>query len=113
MKIIPYNINKNIELPIKLTVSFVAIFEYLEKIALDKNNYLQNTAINLLETYKQFPELRNGFSNLRSLEKYNKEIDTLLSFLFPDLLQTNEIKAATIPFYFTTFKLSKRFEEII
>ena len=113
MKIIPYNINKNIELPIKLTVSFVAIFEYLEKIALDKNNYLQNTAINLLETYKQFPELRNGFSDLRSLEKYNKEIDTLLSFLFPDLLQTNEIKAATIPFYFTTFKLSKRFEEII
>ncbi|UMB61015.1 GAF domain-containing protein [Lutibacter sp. A80] len=112
MKILPYNINKS-ELPIKLKVSFVAVFEYLEKLAQDKNSYLQHIAINLLEEFKQFPELRDGFEDLSYLNKYNKEIDKLLSFLFPELLQNNEIKAATIPFEFTTFKLSKRFEQII
>ena len=50
------------------------------------------------------------FSNLST---YNKEISRLLDILFPELLQTNEIKAASIPFEFTTFKLSKRFEKNI
>ncbi len=112
MKILPYNINES-ELPIKLKVSFVAVFEYLDKLAQDKDSYLHNIAINLLEELKDFPELRDGFEDLSYLEKYNKEIDKLLSFLFPELLQKNEIKAATIPFQFTTFKLSKRFEQIV
>ena len=47
------------------------------------------------------------------LEKYNVQIDRLLDILFPELLQANEIKAASIPFEFTTFKLSKRFEQIL
>jgi hypothetical protein len=113
MRILLTNYNDNAELPLKLKISFEAVFDYLEKIALDENHYLQLTAINLLEEYQQFPELKQGFENLNLLEKYKKEINKLLSILFPDLLQDNEIKAATIPFEFTTFKLSKRFQQII
>jgi len=113
MKIIPSNYNKSTDLPLKLKISFEAIFEYLEIVAEDKNNYQQNSAIQILEEYKKYPVLRDGFEDFSFLEKYNNEIDRLLDILFPDLLQSNEIKAASIPFEFTTFKLSKRFQNIL
>lgn len=113
MKIINSNFKKNSDLPLKLNLSFEAIFEYLEKIAQDKKHVLHNTAIELLEEYKQYPILKEGFDDFKYLEKYNNEISRLLEILFPDLLQTNEIKAASIPFEFTTFNVTKRFEKIL
>ncbi|PHS52608.1 MAG: GAF domain-containing protein [Lutibacter sp.] len=112
MKIIPSNYTKSTDLPLKLNISFEAIFEYLERVAKDDTNYLQSSAIQLLEEYKDYSILRDGFEDFSNLEKYQKEIDKLLDILFPDLLQSNEIKAASIPFEFTTFKLSKRFQQI-
>ncbi|WP_298263201.1 GAF domain-containing protein [uncultured Lutibacter sp.] len=113
MRILATNFNKPVELPLKLKISFEAVFEYLENITKDNNHYLNSTALELLKEYEQYPELRTGFEDLSYLDKYNNQIDKLLSILFPDLLQNNEIKAATIPFEFTTFKLSKRFQQII
>ena len=113
MRIIPSNYKKSTDLPLKLKLSFEAVFEYLEKIKEDKNHYLYATAIQLLEEYKNYPILRDGFEDFSYLEKYNAEIDKLLDILFPELLQPNEIKAAVIPFDFTSFKLSKRFQNIL
>ncbi|MFK5878592.1 MAG: GAF domain-containing protein [Flavobacteriaceae bacterium] len=113
MKIIPSNYKKNTDLPLKLKISFEAIFEYLEQISKDKNHILYSTSKELLEEYKQYPILREGFDDFSNLSTYNKEISRFLDVLFPELLQTNEIKAASIPFEFTTFKLSKRFEKIL
>lgn len=113
MKIIPSNYTKNTDLPLKLKISFEEVFKYLEKIAKDESNYLQPSASQLLEEYKDHTILREGFEDFSYLEKYHKEIDKLLDILFPELLQYNEIKAASIPFEFTTFKLSKRFQQII
>jgi hypothetical protein len=113
MRIIPSKYSNRGDLPLKLKISFEAVFEYLEKIAEDKDHFLNATSIHLLKEYKEYPELREGFEDLSYLNKYNQQIDTLLDILFPDLLQSNEIKAASIPFEFTTFKLSKRFEKIL
>ena len=113
MRIIPSNYNKTTDLPLKLQISFEAVFEYLENIIQQKNHYLYDTAVKLLEEYKAYPELRLGFEDPEKLEKYNSQIDKLLDILFPEMLQTNEIKAASIPFEFTTFKLSTRFEKIL
>lgn len=113
MRIIPSNYTKTTDLPLKLTISFEAIFEYLEVVIQQKNHYLHQTAHQLLEEYKAYPELRNGFEDPQKIEKYNQQIDKLLDILFPEMLQTNEIKAASIPFEFTTFKLSKRFENLL
>jgi len=113
MKIITSNFKKKSDLPLKLTLSFEAIFEYLEKIAQDKKHVLHTTAIELLEEYKQYPILRDGFDDFDDLSKNSKEISRLLAILFPDLLQTNEIKAASIPFDFTSFNVTKRFEKIL
>ena len=67
----------------------------------------------LLEEYKGYPILRDGFEDFSNLDTYQKEISKLLDVLFPELLLSNEIKAATIPFEFTTFKLSNRFKQIL
>lgn len=113
MKIIPSNYQKTTDLPLKLSISFESVFEHLEKIAIDEDNYLQASAIKLLEEYKDLNILRDGFEDFSYLDKYRKEIDKLLDILFPDLLKDNEIKAASIPFEFTTFKLSNRFQQIL
>jgi hypothetical protein len=113
MKIIPSNKPTKFELPLKHKISFEAIFDYLETIAEDRNHLLNSFAVQLLDEYKNYPELKNGFDDASYLEKYNVQIDRLLDILFPELLQTNEIKAASIPFEFTTFKLSKRFKQIL
>ncbi len=113
MRIIPSNYIKTTDLPLKLHISFEAVFEYLESIIQQKNHYLCHAAVKLLEEYKAYPELRLGFEDPKKLEKYNPQIDKLLDILFPEMLQTNEIKAASIPFEFTTFKLSTRFEKLL
>lgn len=113
MRIIPSNYDTIGDLPLKLQISFEAVFEYLEKIVENKNNLLYDVAVKLLEEYKAYPELKDGFEDPKKLEKYNPQIDKLLDLLFPEILQTNEIKAASIPFEFTTFKFSKRFENLL
>ena len=46
-------------------------------------------------------------------EKYSKEINLVLDPLFPEPLLLNEIKAATVPFSFTSFKFTTRFQNIL
>jgi len=113
MKIFKSSYQKNWELPLKIKVSFKPIFNYLEDVSKNENHFLNASAKSLLIEMQDYPELKNGFEDLTLLDKYNKEIDRLLDLLFPEILQENEIKAATIPFDFTAFKLSKRFENIL
>ncbi len=113
MKIIPSNFNKGAKLPLKLRISFEEIFVYLEQIAKNKDHLLYKIATPLLKDLEAYPELRAGFDDFSYLETYNKQISKLLDLLFPDLLATNEIKSASIPFEFTSFKFSKRFHTIL
>jgi hypothetical protein len=59
------------------------------------------------------PELNEGFSDYTLLDTYKEQIDLLLNPLFPEPLLLNEIKAASIPFSFTSFKFTDRFENIL
>jgi hypothetical protein len=113
MKIIPSNYENDTELPFKIKVSFEAIYTYLENIEQDKNHVYHASAKQLLEKYNKYPILREGFENLDHLYTYHKEIGGLLDILFPDLLESNEVKAGSIPFEFTSFKLTKRFHTIL
>jgi len=113
MRVIPSDYKKSTDLPLKLKISFEPVFQHLEKIGEDDGNYLQPSASKLLDEYQDLTILRDGFEDFNNLNKYHKEINKVLDVLFPDLLQSNEIKAASIPFEFTTFKLSKRFQQIL
>jgi len=104
---------ENIELPLQMYVSFDKVFSYFEKYALDKNHPFYNSAKLMVKEFKKHPELINGFNDFSLFEKYKKEINLLLEPLFPEPLLLNEIKAATIPFLFTSFKFSTRFENIL
>jgi hypothetical protein len=113
MRILPSSYTEKTALPLKLKISFKAIFEYLETISDQPTHVLHSSAKQLLTEFKNYPILKEGFEDFDYLQKYHAEINKLLDILFPDLLQSNEIKAATIPFEFTTFKLSKRFNQIL
>jgi len=106
---------QNIELPFKLKISFEKIVALFQKYATEefqKHPYHQSS-INIVREAKKAPELIDGFSDESVLEKHKDTIEMLLEPLFPELLLENEIKAVSIPFTFTSFKFTNRFEKIL
>ncbi len=116
MKIVTSNLNENMELPLQLTISFQKVFSLFKKYASEEfsNHPYHKSSLEIVEDFKNYPEeLIEGFSDFSLLEKYQDQIDLLLDPLFPELLLLNEIKAASIPFSFTSFKFTTRFEQIL
>ncbi len=104
-----------VELPLQLNISFQKIFVLFKKYA-DKDfidHPFHDAAINMLRLFTKYPELNDGFSDYSLLDTYKEQINLLLDPLFPEPLLLNEIKAATVPFSFTSIKYSTRFENIL
>ena len=78
-----------------------------------KEHPFYHSANVIVKEVEKYPVLINGFSDLSILEKHADIINILLEALFPEILTTNEIKAATVPFSFASFKFSKRFQNIL
>ncbi len=106
---------KNFELPLQLNISFKKIYLMLKEYTSEnyKNHPFHTSAKTVRKEVEKFPELINGFSDLSLLKKHEDLINILLEALFPEILTLNEIKAATVPFTFTSFKFTKRFENIL
>ena len=113
MKIIESDITKDLELPLQLYISFKEVFEYYNRYAEDKYHPYYKSAQQITNHLAQFPELIEGFADHSLLKKYEDEIDLMLDGLFPEILTLNEIKAASVPFSFTSFKFTERFENIL
>ena len=113
MKIVHSQSTKDLELPLKIMVSFRKVFDFYSEYKKDKNHPYYKSAKDISEHLMKFPELIDGFDDMELLEKYADEIDLMLGGLFPEILTTNEIKAASVPFSFTSFKFSSRFEKIL
>ncbi|ARV07559.1 GAF domain-containing protein [Polaribacter sp. SA4-10] len=115
MKIIKSSLVAEVELPLQLNISFNKVFSIFEKYASQehKEHPSHNSSIEIMKEIKRYPELINGFSDLSLIQKYKEQINLLLAPLFPEALQNNEIKAASIPFSFTSFKFTSRFESIL
>lgn len=102
-----------LELPLQLHISFDKVFLFYERYALDKNHPYHAYAKRMLKEADKNPELREGISDFSLLNKYQKQIDEILDPVFPELLLANDIKAASVPFSFTSFKFSDRFMNIV
>ncbi len=115
MKIRALKAFKNIDLPLQLNISFEKIYNMLKEYAShDFKDHPFNTSANLIiKEVEKHPELISGFSDIALLKKHEAIIDVLLEALFPEILTLNEIKAATIPFSFTSFKFTERLENIL
>lgn len=115
MEILQQHNLQDIELPMQYSISFDKVLSLYSKYAEQSytNHPHQNASKQILIEIEKFPELVNGFTDVSLLEKYKKQIDMILDPLFPEALTTNEIKAASIPFSFVSFKFSERFEKIL
>lgn len=115
MRIVPSSMDKNTELPLQLYISFGKVFDSFKKYASDeyKDHHYYKSAVDMVAEFSKYPELIEGFSDFSILEKYQDVIDLMLDPLFPEELTNNEIKSASIPFSFTSFKFTNRFENII
>jgi hypothetical protein len=115
MKILESSLVNEVELPLQLNISFRKVFDLFEKYAHKKNaqHPFHSAAIEMVKIFQQYPLLNDGFSDYSLLEKYKKEIDLILNPLFPEPLLLNEIKTASIPFSFVSFKFTDRFQNIL
>ena len=107
-----YN-GKEVAFPAIMHVSFKSVIESLEKQASSKEQLEAQYAKDFLEEINKFPELKTGIKNTEELGNYGDLIQRLSKRLFPESLESNEIKVLTPPFQFEPLYLSQRFQKII
>lgn len=112
MKVIKFN-HKISKLPIKVFFSLEKIIQQFEEYAEEHDSPYHASSKRIVEQVNKFPKLREGFENLEEIEKYEEEIKLLLRPLFPDPLQSNEIKSILMPFTFEGFNPTDRFAKIL
>lgn len=99
--------------PLKIEIGFKALFEtYRENLRSD-NELVKARAKAVLKLAEKHPKLTSGMETEKELQSYRKEIDFIMDDLFTDVLQSNEIKMATIPFQAMVFKSTKRYQNIM
>mgnify|MGYP000309557309 CR=1 FL=1 len=64
------SINK--DMPLQMVISFDKLLQQYDKMAKSDDMLLSSRAKFILETQAPFPELRDGFSDIKLLEKYKK-----------------------------------------
>ncbi len=104
---------KQQESPLELRFSLIKLAQHYEKelsIATDSQLLRAQEIIKIIQNNS---ELLEGLSNADEIAKYQKEIDTCLSDLFPNALTHNEIKVASMPFQEIAIKSSQRYKDII
>lgn len=106
------NLNES-EFPLQLKISFEKVFSFFKKYSDDKKHPYHKSAKEIRSHLDNYPELINGFTDVSLLKKFKPQIDLMLDALFPEILTDNEIKIASVPFTFTTFKVSNRFKNIL
>ncbi|MGK0317261.1 MAG: hypothetical protein ACI86M_003502 [Saprospiraceae bacterium] len=99
--------------PLRVVFSLESQIRYFEKYANDERHPYHASSKAVLKSINKFPELRDGIEDMGQLHKYEKEISILLNPLFPSPLQLNEIKAVMIPFKYSFFNLTQRFQNIL
>jgi hypothetical protein len=103
----------DINLPLQLLVSFDQVISFYDRYVEDENHPDHKSAVEIKEYLDNFPALREGIKDFSKLEQYRDQIDLILDGLFPEILTDNEIKVATIPFSFQSFKYSNRLKNIL
>ena len=107
------DINDNIDSPLVIKVSFNKLLSQYESLIEANNDFIAANARRVLKIAEDNPILREGFSDLKLLDKYEKEIAGILQDSFSPILTKNEIKTASVPFQDFIFNSSERFKSIL
>jgi GAF domain-containing protein len=105
------SINK--EMPLQMLISFDKLLQQYDTMTQSDDTLLSSRAKYVLESQAPFPELRDGFSDIKLLEKHEDVIRIILQDSFAEVLSENEIKAASLPYFDIVFNKSKRFQNIL
>ncbi len=101
------------ELPLRAYLSFEYLFKKLESYINDKEHPYYRSSKKVLKIAEQFPELWEGIQDLDQLGKYEEVIRLITEPLFPEPLQSNEIKAIVMPFRYIGLRPTTRFNNIL
>ena len=107
------SLNNYENMPIKRYISFNKLLHHYDELAKSKDPFLAAKAKRVLDAQAPYPELREGFTDLKLLDKHKDVIAIILEDTFSDVLSSNEIKAATWPYDNLIFHSSNRFQKII
>ena len=107
------DINKNLDSPLVIKVSFNKLLSQYENLIKADNDFIAANARRVLEITDNNPILREGFSDLNLLNTYEMEIEGILQDSFSPILTNNEIKTASVPFMDVVFNASDRFKSIL
>ncbi len=100
-------------MPVKHVISFDKLLMHYDKIKEGDDAFLSARASHILKAQEKFPELREGFTDVSLIEKYKDVIKIILQDVFSEVLTTNEIKVASLPYNNVIFNSSKRFQNIV
>jgi len=107
------DLNEIGDFPFLLKISFNKYLNHYDELAKSDDEFLATKAKKILEMQAKHPFLREGFRDITLLDTYEKEIRFILQDSFSDVLGSNEIKTASIPYHNLTFNSSQRFQNII
>ncbi|MEW7290794.1 GAF domain-containing protein [Aquimarina sp. 2304DJ70-9] len=99
--------------PLDIWISFSKFFEQYRECLKSDNELLRNRAEHILAVVNEYPELDEGIKEEKRVIELLPQIDLILEDSFPQVLQQNEIKIATIPFHNTVLKSTQRYQNII
>ena len=100
-------------MPLQMLISFDKLLQQYDNMAKSDDAFLSSRAKYVLKAQAPFPELRDGFSDIKLLEKHKDVIRVILQDSFAEVLSENEIKAASLPYFDIVFNKSKRFQKIL
>ncbi|PIB30770.1 cell surface protein [Maribacter sp. 4U21] len=100
-------------MPMKPLISFDKLLRHYDEMQESEDRILATRAKEILRAQEPYPELRDGFQDIALLEEHKDVIGLILQDSFSLVLSTNEIKAASLPYYDIFFNSSKRFQKII
>ena len=104
---------QNMESPMLQLVSFNKLLEHYDELKNSEDKYLADRAKFVLDAQAPYPELREGFSDLSLLDKYEEVISIILADTCSPVLGKNEIKTISSPFENFVFNSSERFKNIL
>ena len=104
---------KEKEMPMKHLISFDKLLKRYDAMAESDDPLLAARAKEVLDAQAPYPFLRDGFTDVKLLDKHKEVIKIILRDSFAEVLTENEIKAASLPYYDIVFNSSRRFQKIL
>lgn len=101
------------QFPMKIKISFKKLFDKYRDSKDSMGPLQRNRAEEILAMEQEYPKLSEGIDSSEALTKYKEQVDFVLEDFFAEVLGSNEIRIASIPYRLDIFRSSARFESIV